>query len=38
MSDFSRLLKDVIDSVDRFGLKSCHLKKPIVVPVIQTTQ
>ena len=27
MSDFSRLLKDVIDSVDRFGLKSCHLKK-----------
>jgi hypothetical protein len=27
MADFSRLLKDIIDSVDRFGLKSCHLKK-----------
>jgi hypothetical protein len=27
MSDFSRLLKEVIASVDRFGLRSYHLKK-----------
>jgi len=26
-SDFSRLLKEVIGSVDKFGLKACHLRK-----------
>src|SRR5260370_8327357 len=27
ITEFSALLKEIIESVDRFGLKSCHLRK-----------